>query len=244
MYDGNYLALIIRNSLGLDHPSVQSVIEVAREIISENKVLDTEILYNIAKRKLKIPRRGLLRIIQFLINKKILVEGTKCTKGTVLSNPHRRKIYNFIKSHLGVHFSIIRKVLFSDIDGKTQATGQLLWHLEMLMKFNYIKKINFKKYVIFIPIEIDDKIGIIFFLLRDKINKKIVNLLLMEDTIEKSEVHKHINEMRELVYYRINDLINYNILSPIQEDSNEISLHPNNKDLIVQIFKQTSNLRK
>ena len=159
MFDGNYLTLITRNSLGLDHPSVQSVIEVAREIVSENKVLDTEILYHIAKRRLKIPRGGLLRIIQFLLNKKILIEGTKCTKETVLLNHHRRKIYNFIKSHLGVHFSIIRKVLFSDIEGKTPVTGQLLWHLEMLIKFNYVKKVNFKKYVILIPIEIDDEMG-------------------------------------------------------------------------------------
>lgn len=75
MFDGNYLALIIRNSLALDHPSVQSVIEGAREIISENKVLDTEILYNIAKRQLNaaIPHRGLLRIIQLLLNKKIFL---------------------------------------------------------------------------------------------------------------------------------------------------------------------------
>ncbi|MFX1340522.1 MAG: hypothetical protein ACFFDK_18075 [Promethearchaeota archaeon] len=238
------MALIIRNSLGLDHPSVQSVIKIAREIIRDNKVLDTEILYNIAKRRLKIPRRGLLRIIQYLLNKKILVEGTKCTKGTVLSNYQRRKIYNFIQSHLGVHFSIIRKVLFSDTEGKSQATGQLLWHLEMLTKFNYIKKVNFKKYVIFIPVEIDDEAGIVFFLLRDKVNKRIANLLIQQGNIKKSDVYKMLEENREMVYYRINELINFNIISPLQEESSKIQLNPNNRELIAQIINEESKLRK
>lgn len=238
------MVLTIRNSLGEDHPNVQSVIEVAREIIRDNKVLDTEILYNIAKNRLKIPRKGLLSIIQYLLNKKILVEGTKCTKETVLSNRHRGKIYNFIQSHLGVHFSIIRKVLFSDSEGKSPITGQLLWHLEMLLKFNYIKKVNFKKYVIFIPIEFDDEIGILFFLLRDIVNKKIVNLLTQQDNIKKSDVYKILKENREMIYYRINELINCNIISPVQEESNKIQLNPDNKKVILQIINEQSTLRK
>jgi len=237
------LAIVVRNTLGLKHPSVQSVIEVAQEIISENKVLNTEILYNIAKRRLQIPRRGLLRIIQFLLNKKILVEGTKCTKDTVLSNPYRNKVYSFITSNLGVHFSIIRKVLFSDSESKSQRTGQLVWHLEALIKFDYIKKVKFKNYAIFIPSEIDDETGVIYFLLRDKLNKKIVDLLIKQELIIKSDIHKQLNEPREIIYYRINNLINYNIVYQIESDNNEISLNPNNKDLIVQIFNDISKFR-
>ena len=237
------MALVERSTLGLEHPSVQSVIEVAQEIISENKVLDTEILYNIAKNRLKIPRRGLLRIIQFLIDKRILVEGTKCTKNTVLSNPYRNKIYSFITLHLGVHFSIIRDVLFSDRESKSQKTGQLVWHLEALIKFDYIKKVKFKNYAIFIPSEIDDEIGVMYFLLRDKLNKKIVNLLIQRELIKKSDIYKQLNEQREIIYYRIKDLMNYLIISPIEKDSNEVSLNPNNKELIVQIFNELSKLR-
>ena len=56
--------------------------------------------------------------------------------------------------------------------------GQLLWHLEMLMKFNYIKKIKVGNYTIFLPIEMDTELGTINFLLQDKINRKIVGLLI------------------------------------------------------------------
>ena len=61
--------------IGEDHPSVKKVLEIAEEIMSKNKVLNVENLYNIAKKRLKLPRNGLLSIIQFLINKKLLIEG-------------------------------------------------------------------------------------------------------------------------------------------------------------------------
>ena len=236
------MTIILKGPYGLEHPSVKSVIEIAEEILDQNKFLNTDLLYNKAKRRLKLPRKGLLTIIQLLLNKKILVEGSKFTKESVLSNPFRKNIYNFVKTHLGAHFSIIRKEIFSDLEGKIGSAGQLIWHLEMLLKFNYIKPVKFKKYTIFIPIEMDEEIGIIFFLLRDDINKKIVNLLIEQDTIKKSDVHKLINEKRENIYYRINDLMNYNIISLIEEEGKELCLNPDKKELIVQIFKKMSHL--
>ncbi|MBD3342519.1 MAG: hypothetical protein GF353_25695 [Candidatus Lokiarchaeota archaeon] len=236
--------IVVRSSLHLELPSVQKVIEIAQEMVSENRVLNTENLYNLAKSRLQIPRKGLLRIIRFLINKKILVEGSKFTRGSVLDNAYRKRIYNFISSHLGVHFSIIKRVIFSETDNKSGSAGQLLWHLKMLIKFDYIKKVNFKKYTIFIPAELDEEIGIIFFLLRDKINKKIIDLLIHEGTIETSEVHKRIDETRELIYYRINDLIDNNLLSEIEEENKTISLSPDKKHVLVQIFKRSINMKK
>jgi len=79
--------------------------------------------------------------------------------------------------------------------------------------------------------------------LRDKLNKKIVDLLIKQELIIKSDIHKQLNEPREIIYYRINNLINYNIVYQIESDNNEISLNPNNKDLIVQIFNDISKFR-
>ncbi|GAG92851.1 unnamed protein product, partial [marine sediment metagenome] len=66
---------IIPGQIGVDHPNVKRVLEIAEEIMRKNKILNIENLYNLAKKQLKIPRNGLLFIIQFLINKKILIEG-------------------------------------------------------------------------------------------------------------------------------------------------------------------------
>ena len=73
------------------------------------------------------------------INKKILVEGSKFSKETVLSNHIRKGILNYIRANLGVHFSDLRKTALPEEMG---SSGQLVWHLEMLLKFDYITKIK------------------------------------------------------------------------------------------------------
>ncbi|MBY8981193.1 MAG: hypothetical protein KGD72_12450 [Candidatus Lokiarchaeota archaeon] len=230
-------------SLTLNHPSVQSVIEIAKEVINNNNVLDTELLYNLAKRRLKFPRKGLLSIIQLLINKKVLVEGSKYTRDEVLNNRYRFNLYNFLTSYLGAHFSSIRKQIITDNSGTLGSSGQLIWHLEMLIRFNYIKKIKIKNYTVFLPYEIDDEIGLLHFVLRDEIYLKIIQLLLSNVKLKKSEIHKLVNEKRETIYYRINNLIEFNIIE-LSGDDNSLVLNSSKKNdiiLIITTFSQNNS---
>lgn len=231
------MALSLIGSNGLNHPSIQRVIEIAEEIVSENKLLTAEILFKSAKKRLNLSRRGLISIIQLLFNRKILVEGSKFTKDSVLSNTYRSGIYNYIRSNLGTHFSKIRKEIFSGNEG-TGSAGQLIWHLEMLIKFTLIKKIKVGNYTIFLPIDIDEDVGLIYFLINDPINKKILELLVEHESIQQPTVYKLINEKRELVYYRINNLIDFDIIFISEEDdNNNIRLNTNKKKVIIQILE-------
>jgi len=224
---------ILSKSMGLEHPNVKRVIEIAEAIMSKNKVLNIETLYNVAKKSLKLPRNGLLFIIQFLINKKILIEGSKFSRETVLSNLTRRGIYNFIRVNPGAHFSILRKKALSDESG---SSGQLVWHLEMLLKFNYIKKIKVGNYTVFLPIEMEVELGIIYFLLRDKINRKILDLLTTQNSIKNSEVFKSIDEKREKVNYRLNNLIDYDLICFKEDPSKEVYLNPDKQEDAINIL--------
>ena len=226
-------------SLTLNHPSVQSVIEIAKEVINNNNVLDTELLYNLARRRLKFPRKGLLRIIQLLINKKVLVEGSKYTRDEVLNNKYRFNLFRFLTSYLGAHFSTIRKHLITDNFDNLGSSGQLIWHLEMLIKFNYIKKIKIKNYTVFLPYEIDDEIGLLHFVLRDEIYLKIIQSLICNEKLKRSEVHKLVNEKRETIYYRINNLIEFKIVRLIG-DKNSLVLNSRKRDDIISIIKTFS----
>jgi len=230
------MALTIRDSIGIEHPSVQKVIEIAKEIVRENRSLNTELLYARAKVRLKIPRKGLLYIIQLLFNRKILVEGSRFTKGTVLSNETRKMIYSFIKRNLGAHFSLIRERVLSVEIKSLGSPGLLIWHLGMLTKFNFIKELKVGNYTIFLPVEIEDEIGLICFLINDDLNKKIVNLLLEYDTIKKADVYKLLNEKRELVYYRIHKLIEQNIVYSVEEGK-KLKLNPDKRTIVFQILK-------
>ena len=107
----------------------------------EKKILNINSLYYKAKKRLKIPRKGLKIIIQLLLNNKILVDRSRHIKKTVLSNYIRKRIYNFLQNNLGTHFSLLKRY-FSSKD-KLKSPGELIWHLDMLIRFNYIKKIKF-----------------------------------------------------------------------------------------------------
>ena len=224
---------ILSKSIGLEHPNVKSVIEIAEEIMSKNKVLNIETLYNVAKKSLNLPRNGLLFIIHFLINKKILIEGSKFSRETVLSNPIRRGLYNYIRANPGAHFSILRKKALSD---ESESSGQLVWHLEMLLNFNYINKIKVGNYTVFLPIEMEVDLGIINFLLRDKINRKIVDLLRTQISIKNHEVFKFIDEKREQVNYRLKNLISYDLICFKEDMSKEVYLNPDKQEDVINIL--------
>ncbi|MFX1478385.1 MAG: hypothetical protein ACFFCI_09650 [Promethearchaeota archaeon] len=228
---------ILAKSLGLEHPSVRSVLEIAEELMNKNKILNIENLYNIAKKRLKIPRKGLLSIIHFLINKKILVEGSRFSKETVLSNRFRYAILICIRRNIGAHFSLIRRVVSSDKVGSLGSSGQLVWHLEMLLKFEYIKKIKVGNYTVFLPYEMDEEVGVFSFLLRDVINNKIINLLIEQESIKKSEVYKILNEKRENVYYRIKSLHEHYLIAENDEEKNIIFINPEKKEIIFNLLE-------
>ena len=226
------------NGFGLEHPSVQKVIKIAENIVSQNKTLDVETLYNRAKRILQIPRKGLLRIIQMLINRKILIEGSKYTRRSVLNNPLRKTLYFFIKENLGAHFSDIRKNVFTPGDqDDLGSAGQFIWHLEMLLKFKYIKKIKVKNFTVFIPIEVSDEVGELYFILRDDLNRKIVELIRNSGPLQRSDVYKNLEEKRETIYYRINNLVELDLLEIDEERGNQIRINPQKKEKMSMILK-------
>jgi predicted transcriptional regulator len=224
-------------SIGLEHPSVKQVIEIAEEILDENKILNIDTLYYRAKKRLKIPSKGLKAIIQILINNKILVNRSKFTRRTLLSNTTRKLIFNFIQSNIGSHFSLIKKVGISN--DMARSPGELIWHLDMLIKFNFIKKLKVKNYTIFLPYNVDDESGIIFFFLRDDLNRKIIRQVLSSEPKDRAQIHKLVGVSRETIYYRIQNLIEFQILELLED--HKVKLNSKKVDIIMQILSEISN---
>ncbi|MFX1257416.1 MAG: hypothetical protein ACFFAN_06140 [Promethearchaeota archaeon] len=127
-----------------------------------------------------------------------------------------------------------------DDDGNIGSPGQFSWHIEVLLRFNYIKKVRFKKYKIIIPIELRKEIGIYYFLLRNKLNNTIVNLLIKYNPIKKSDIYKHLKGSRESIYYHINNLIEQNII--IKEGNpNYICINPDKKNIIIEVLNNINS---
>ena len=205
------MSLNTRNlPIGVQESEIRDVLKVAENLVRNNKVIQLEMLYKIAKRRLKYDGRKLVTIINYLLKEKLLVEGSKLLKKDVLLNSYRKEIYNFISTYPGVHFSIIKKQVFSESEVNFQenvgSTGQFIWHLEVLLKFDFIKKIKVKNNSLFLPKEFEDELGKYYFILRDDINRKIVLSLSQDEFIEQAKIPPIINESKGNVYYHMNTL--------------------------------------
>lgn len=218
----NMVRFTIETSFNLDHPNFKQVIEIAEEIISENQILTLDKLYKRAKQHLKISRSGLKSIIQYLVTKKFIIDQSRFTRVSVLSNQFRKMLYSIICNNIGIHLSAVRK-LFQDSVSNI-GVGQLLWHIDMLIKFGYIKSIKVGNFLILLPIKIDDDYGRICFFYRDELNRKILSLLNSNDQIKRSEIYKSLNESRESIYYHVKNLIEYEILLIL--DNSIININP------------------
>jgi len=106
----------------------------------------------------------------------------------------------------------------------------------MLLKFNYINKIKAGNYTVFLPIEMEVEIGLINFLLRDKINRKIVGLLATQSSIKNSEIFKLIDEKREKVNYRLKNLIGYDLIWFKEDPSTEVYLNPDKQEDVINVL--------
>jgi len=80
------------------------------------------------------------------------------------------------------------------------------------------------------------ELGIINFLLRDEINRKIISLLSTQGSIKNSEIFKFIDEKREKVNYRIKNLISYDLICLKEDPSKEVYLNPEKIDDVVNIL--------
>lgn len=228
---------ILAPSIGTDHPTVKGVIRVANEILNEGRILNIEYLYRRAKRELKIPREGLLTIIQYLVNKKIIINGSKFTKDTILDNNIRNLVYNFIQENIGLHFSAIKRNLVKFLKGNQIGVGQLIWHLEMLLKFELIKCFTLGNHTIFIPVETDEIIAKIYYLARNIVRNKILRNLIENERTTRPLIAGVIQESRENVYYHIKILMEHDCIININK---ELYLNPKFKQQIIEAIRYLS----
>ena len=232
---------ILAPTIGMDHPTVKGVIKIANVILQEGRVLNIDYLYRRSKRELKIPREGLLTIIQYLVNKKIIINGSKFTINTILDNNIRKIVYQFIQKNIGLHFSAIKRNLITLLKGSQIGVGQLIWHLEMLLKFNLIKSFTLSNHTIFVTSETDDIIARIYYFARNIVRNKIFRQLIEKERTTRPALSEDIYENREKVYYHIKILTEY---SCIVCHEKEISLNPKYKELIIEVIQNLAQNKK
>ncbi len=114
------------------------VLNVIQEYLNKNRSFNMKKILPFINARFKmasvnINNRGIEGILQSLVKKKIIVNGSKLLRENILVNKKRNLIYDFIIKKPGVYFNrIVRELNLSN--------HVVIWHLEMLLKFEFIKK--------------------------------------------------------------------------------------------------------
>ena len=151
------------------------ILEIVREYLDKNRQFNLgDIIPFISSRlratQLNLNYRGIKGILKSLLDKKFLIEGSKLSHRDILENEKRKVIYEYILNHPGTYFNKI----VSDLDFSNHV---VVWHLSMLLKFNFIKKTIIEGHETYSDLKISDIKTHFHYVVSKKKSKLIINYL-------------------------------------------------------------------
>ncbi|MHA2127607.1 MAG: hypothetical protein ACW99E_20090 [Promethearchaeota archaeon] len=156
------------------------VFNAIQDYLNKNKILEKNDVINHIKSyftnaSININTEGIIKYIESLIKKKRIVEGSKLTKDVVLNNQKRKRVYNYITENPGTYFNKIVK-------GLKMSYHVVYWHLDILLKFDFIKKTKVENQELFFSskLGIDDVRKSYLTKIKEK-SKKILDYLRKDE---------------------------------------------------------------
>ena len=154
---------------------------------------------------ININNEGIKTILHSLINKRILVEGSKLYKSEILENQKRKNIYEFISENPGTYFNrILHELNYSN--------HIVVWHLSILLKFDFIHKEILENHEIYFDAKKEFQEVISTYFTSKEKSKRIINFMKDTDmgitkTHLSQELNMHINTLDKylslLVKYKV-----------------------------------------
>ncbi len=168
---------IIKNNLSEEE---RIVLELVIEYLNHNRVLKLENLVpylnsRLSKSDCNLNANGLKAILVSLIEKNLIVDGSKITKVDLLLNSNRREIYEYIKKHPGIYLNELVMTLGLSI-------FIVSWHLGILLKFNLIRRKKINNFIAYYDSNLNTRNDRILHMLSRKSCKKLVEFLKSSET--------------------------------------------------------------
>lgn len=188
------------------------VLKIIQDYLNKNRILDPETIVPFIQSRLReasiyLTYYAIELVLKSLLNQKLIVKASKLTHDDILKNEKRKKIYDFILKYPGTHFNKI-------IINLKISNHVVVWHLNMLLKFNFIKKESVDNHEIYSAPDVDIKTIELSYYISKRKSQNIINYLKQNDIgISKTklsvDLQMHINTVNK--YLKI--LEDYRIVS-------------------------------
>jgi predicted transcriptional regulator len=178
--------------------SIILLIGIAITIWIGKIAFSTPLFYDIVERRINYSVFSLA--ILFLLITSIALLNTTVTRENILNNYTRAKIFTLIKTNPGIHYSeIIRNLKLSN--------GQATWHLTYLERFDMIRRVRSKQYLVFYPnydFTVDeDETAVEIALTKSKTRNQIYELICDRPAITQNEIKKSITISQSTIAYHL-----------------------------------------
>lgn len=130
----------------------------------------------------------------------VISSGHRISIEEVFENDNRRNIIELILNEPGIHFnSLLRKINI--------ATGQLQWHLNVLVNFEIITQKKVDNFLLFFASIVEDPSGQDqLFLIKSKTALNVFTIIEKNPGITLSEIAKDLNKSKSSIKYNIDKL--------------------------------------
>lgn len=220
---------------GLYHELPRAVVSIANELVASGKLLDVQRLYKMCKQRLNATRNELIDTIHLLLGSHVLVEGTLFTRETVVENKYRKKIMALIEQHGAMHFSRIKKLVFEENPTSQGSSGQLLWHLGLLLKFRLIRKGKVENKTIFFLESENEELAGLKALFHDASMRKIVSTLATTEYVHQATLYNGLNEKHDKISYRLKKMKEMGLIIDDPHHAGAVMINPDKKHLVLAL---------
>jgi DNA-binding Lrp family transcriptional regulator len=196
----------------------QHLLAICSELVSKNKVIKLDRLFNIARREMQVDSATILKGIKRLEDDQIIKADSKLLRSELLHNDTRKELYFIILRNPGISFNQIRSQM-----GK--GTKLLLWHVEVLSDFGCIRSYTFESNAsAYYTRHVDEadwgREGLYMFqLYQNATVKKILDMLSDGSSYAIKQIEERLGISRQLVEYHVKKLQDKHVVDAIDEAS-------------------------
>lgn len=160
------------------------------------------------------------KILKTLIEKNLIIPGSKLVKENIFENPRRKEIYDYICVNPSCNMNDIMNIL-------QIGSNQVLWHLKFLTKFQFIRKVEFDNQKTFFKFQLNEYYDKLFYYLR---NESIIKILKLLKSSNEGINPTKISKLLKMHYYTLKKYLNVlSRLNLIQLDYDENSYNLNHE---------------
>lgn len=195
------------------------IFNLIQEYLSCNRVFNKDKVAIYIKSRNKVNGNlnfnGITTVIESLIKKNIIIEGSKLTRKTVLTNVNRAQVYKLIKENPGIYKNRLAKML-------NVCPFVIKWHLSMLLAFGLIRERSIHGRISYFDSFLSSEEDLLFYTISQVKCGRIIEFLTVNNTgFTKSQISKALRMHYNTVTKYLNEIDEFGLLTKKNLNNNK-----------------------